>query len=185
MVFHIPLSQTKGFVASLLRLMGLDLAAPDHTTLSRRNETIDVLLPTRVPELHEQIAAPIKRFTGDGAYDRCSVYDQIGRAGMDDVALVVPPRKPAAPSGKATGTWVQWNRHLERIGDVGRREWQKKVGYRRQSRVEGTLLRYKRILGRGLRAKGLKAQKREALVGCAVLNRMLELGRPESYTIAA
>jgi hypothetical protein len=80
---------------------------------------------------------------------------------------------------------VQWNRHLERIGDVGRREWQKKVGYRRQSRVEGTLLRYKRILGRGLRAKGLKAQKREALVGCAVLNRMLELGRPESYTIAA
>ena len=43
MLFHLPLRQTEGFVASLLRLMGLDLNAPDHTTLSRRNR--DVLVP--------------------------------------------------------------------------------------------------------------------------------------------
>ena len=43
MLFHLPLRQTEGFVASLLRLMGLDLHAPDHTTLSRRNG--DVLVP--------------------------------------------------------------------------------------------------------------------------------------------
>ena len=43
MLFHLPLRQTDGFVASLLRLMGLDLNAPDHTTLSRRNR--DVLVP--------------------------------------------------------------------------------------------------------------------------------------------
>ncbi len=36
-VFHLPLRQTEGFVASLIRLMGLDLETPDHTTLSRRN----------------------------------------------------------------------------------------------------------------------------------------------------
>jgi transposase len=30
------LRQTEGFLASVLRLMGLDLAVPDHTTLSRR-----------------------------------------------------------------------------------------------------------------------------------------------------
>ena len=43
MLFHLPRRQTEGFVASLLRLMGLDLSAPDHTTLSRRNK--DVLVP--------------------------------------------------------------------------------------------------------------------------------------------
>ena len=43
MLFHLPLRQTEGFIASLLRLMGLDLNAQDHTTLSRRNR--DVLVP--------------------------------------------------------------------------------------------------------------------------------------------
>jgi hypothetical protein len=36
--------QTEGFVASLLRLMGLDCGAPDHTTLSRRGRTLDIAL---------------------------------------------------------------------------------------------------------------------------------------------
>jgi len=36
LLFHLPLRQTEGFVASLFRLMDLDLPAPDHSTLSRR-----------------------------------------------------------------------------------------------------------------------------------------------------
>ena len=46
MVFHLPLRQTEGFLDSLLRLMELDLKAPDHTTLSRRNKVVDVPCPT-------------------------------------------------------------------------------------------------------------------------------------------
>ncbi len=42
MVFHLPLRQTEGFVGSLLRLMGLDLKAPDHSTLSRRGEHVEM-----------------------------------------------------------------------------------------------------------------------------------------------
>ena len=38
-VLRLPLRQTEGFLASLLRLMELDLDAPDHTRLSRRNHT--------------------------------------------------------------------------------------------------------------------------------------------------
>ncbi len=48
MVFHLPLRQTEGFLDSLLPLMELDLKAPDHTTLSRRNNDVDVPSPTRV-----------------------------------------------------------------------------------------------------------------------------------------
>jgi len=36
LIFHLPLRQTEGFVRSILRLMGLELESPDHTTLSRR-----------------------------------------------------------------------------------------------------------------------------------------------------
>jgi hypothetical protein len=36
LVFGLRLRQAEGFLTSVLRLMGLDLPAPDHTTLSRR-----------------------------------------------------------------------------------------------------------------------------------------------------
>ena len=41
-VFRLSLRQTEGFLDSLLSLMGLDLKAPDHTTLSRRNQIVEV-----------------------------------------------------------------------------------------------------------------------------------------------
>ncbi len=41
-VFHLALRQTEGFLGSILKLMGLDLPCPDHTTLSRRNRTVYV-----------------------------------------------------------------------------------------------------------------------------------------------
>lgn len=44
-VFRLALRQTEGLVASLLRLLCLDLAAPDHSTLSRRGETLPVSRP--------------------------------------------------------------------------------------------------------------------------------------------
>ncbi len=47
-LFRLPLRQTEGFLDSLLSLMGLGLKAPDHTTLSRRNQSVEVPLLTRV-----------------------------------------------------------------------------------------------------------------------------------------
>src|SRR3954449_5709384 len=35
-LFRLGLRQTEGLIASIPRLLGLDLAVPDHTTLSRR-----------------------------------------------------------------------------------------------------------------------------------------------------
>ena len=45
--FGLPLRQTEGFLDSLLSLMGLNLKAPDHTTLSRRNQIVAVPPLTR------------------------------------------------------------------------------------------------------------------------------------------
>src|SRR6266446_2190595 len=44
-VFRLALRQTEGLIASILRLLGLDLAAPDHSTISRRGETLPVSRP--------------------------------------------------------------------------------------------------------------------------------------------
>ncbi len=44
LVFNLPLRQAEGFLRSLLVLMGLHLEAPDHTTLSRRSQQLDVRL---------------------------------------------------------------------------------------------------------------------------------------------
>ncbi len=48
LVFKLPLRQAEGFLRSVLSLMGVDLEAPDHTTLSRRGQHLDVKL-RRVP----------------------------------------------------------------------------------------------------------------------------------------
>ena len=39
------LSQTEGLIGSIIRLLGLDLPVPDHTTLSRRAATLEVPRP--------------------------------------------------------------------------------------------------------------------------------------------
>ncbi len=48
LLFHLPLRQAEGFLASLFVLMGLDLRSPDHTTLFRRGHHLDCTL-RRVP----------------------------------------------------------------------------------------------------------------------------------------
>ena len=42
LIFKLPLRQAEGFLRSLLSLMGVGLEAPDHTTLSRRSQSLDV-----------------------------------------------------------------------------------------------------------------------------------------------
>src|SRR3712207_2930799 len=44
-VFRLALRQTEGLIGSVIRLLGLDLPVPDHTTLSRRAATLDVPRP--------------------------------------------------------------------------------------------------------------------------------------------
>ncbi|MBO1909300.1 IS5 family transposase [Microvirga sp. 3-52] len=44
-VFRLALRQTEGLIGSIPQLLGLDLAVPDHLTLSRRAETLEVPKP--------------------------------------------------------------------------------------------------------------------------------------------
>src|ERR671938_1383959 len=44
-VFRLGLRQTEGLIGSILRLLGLELAVTDHTSLSRRAGTLEVPRP--------------------------------------------------------------------------------------------------------------------------------------------
>src|SRR4028119_799774 len=79
LVFHLALRQAEGFVASVLRLLGLDLPVPDQTTLSRRGRTFAERRPPVVPHgpLHLLIDSTGLKLFGQGEWDG---EKQIGRA---------------------------------------------------------------------------------------------------------
>ena len=62
LLFHLPLRQTEGFLGSVLRLMGLSLPCPDHTTLSRRNATVTI--QRRVERAPQGVVSVIVDSTG-------------------------------------------------------------------------------------------------------------------------
>ena len=245
--FRLALRQTEGLIGSVIRLLGLDLAVPDHSTLSRRAETLEVprprtsaepvhllvdstglklcgagewllekhgtkvrrswrklhlgmdagtgkivasLLTTKdvddgaqVDPLLDQVEGPLASFTGDGAYDQEGVTSSVtGR--HPEAAIIVPPRTTAVPSDAAETAPTQRDRHLQHIAKHGRIAWQKASGYTRRARAETGISRFKQVISDGLRSQSDKRQATEVGVAVHVLNRMLELGRPNSVRIA-
>jgi len=56
-------------------------------------------------------------------------------------------------------------------------------GCTRQNIAENTMFRFKRLFGGQLWAQNLTTQRTEALVKCAVLNRMTQLGMPQTVRV--
>jgi hypothetical protein len=241
-VFRLALRQTEGLIGSVLQLLDLDLPVPDHSTLSRRAETLAVPRPkagsapvhllvdstglrlcgpgewlvekhgtkrrrawrvlhlatdadtgrivasvltdrdaddgSQVGPLLGQIDGSVASVTGDGAYDRDDVYAEVA-ARHPEAAVVVPPRANAVPSEAAETAPTQRDRHLQAITEHGRMAWQKASGYNWRALVEADISRWKRVVGDGLRFQTDGRQATEVAIAADVLNRMLDLGRPE------
>jgi len=113
--------------------------------------------------------------------DNATVYgalaDHQDGAAID---IVVPPRRNAMPSQTAQSAPTQRDQHIAAIQDVGIFEWRRTSGYYTQSHVENAFYRYKAIIGGHLHAERADSQQREAQLGCAILNRLHQPGRPTS-----
>jgi len=70
LVFHLPLRQAEGFLRSVLSLMALDLEAPDHTTVSRRSQQleIDLRLTAAKGPLHLVVDSTGLSIIGEGEW---------------------------------------------------------------------------------------------------------------------
>src|SRR3954452_14435926 len=253
-VFRLAYRQTEGLIGSLMRLLGLTLPVPDHTTLSRRGATREVPRPrsgspdagngaepvhllvdstglklcgpgewliekhgtrrrrswrkmhigvdadtgrivaseltphdgddgSQAGPLLDQVAGPVVSFTGDGAYDQDGVYTSVGER-HPEATIIVPPRATAVPSATAESAPTQRDRHLQLIAEKGRMAWQRASGYTKRARAEAAIARWKQVIGDPLRAHTDERRATEVDVAVYVLNRMQELGRPESVRIA-
>jgi hypothetical protein len=68
-VFRLALRQTEGLIGSILQLLGLDLAVPDHSTLSRRAETLEVpRSPACLGPIHLLVDSTGLRLCGPGEW---------------------------------------------------------------------------------------------------------------------
>ena len=62
--------------------------------------------------------------------------------------------------------------------------WQRASGYNWRALAESDVSRWKRVIGVGLRSRTDGQQATEVAIAADVLNRMLDLGRPEYVRIA-
>ena len=88
-VFRLALRQIEGLVGSILHLLGLDLAVPDHSTLSRRAETLEVPWPRsgRALPVHLRVDRTGLRLCGSGRWLEEKLRHQAA-PGLEDA----PPR---------------------------------------------------------------------------------------------
>ena len=90
LVFQLPLRQAEGFLRSLRFLMGVDLEAPDHTTLSRRSQRLEVRCP-RIPvhgPIHLVIDSTGLSIVGEGEW-AAAKYGGRGKRGWKKLHLAV------------------------------------------------------------------------------------------------
>jgi transposase len=131
----------------------------------------------------DQIASPVCAVLADGAYDGEPIYRTVAER-HPDAAVVIPPRSTAVSSDTAETTPTPRDRHIQVLAAKGRMGWQAATGYGKRALVETTFHRYKALIGRSLRARTLSAQKVEARIACAVINRMTRLGMPVARKVA-
>jgi hypothetical protein len=69
LVYGLPWRQTEGLLVSLVRLLGLELSVPDHTTLSRRARSLRVAPPRgRSGSIHLVVDATGLKIFGQGEW---------------------------------------------------------------------------------------------------------------------
>lgn len=91
-LFKLPLRQTAGMVASLLKLAGLDWPVPDFSTLCRRQKTLAVQIPYRRADgpLNLLVDSTGIKFLGDGEW-QARKHGVQGRRQWRKVHLAMDP----------------------------------------------------------------------------------------------
>ncbi len=92
-------------------------------------------------------------------------------------------RRTAVLSDHAATAPTQRDRHLQCIAETSRMAWQKASDYNKRARVEAAIGRWKQVIGDGLRSRIDERRVTEVNVAVDVLNRMLDLGRPNYVRI--
>ena len=160
-----------------------------HLSVDESTQSIEAVVLTEADmddaeagrQLLDETTGPIGQVSGDGSYDKRKFYEACVKCEVGQIA--VPPQRNARiwQHGNSSKPPLPRDQNLRRIRRVGRKHWKEEVGYHRRSLAETAMFRFKIIFGHTLSARTLPRQMTEARIKCAALNRMTQLGMPDSY----
>jgi hypothetical protein len=130
----------------------------------------------------EKLKEKVKKFGGDGAYDKTKVYNILEKK---NIKPIIPPRKNARIKrhGNCSGRTKPRDRAIRYIRRHGRKKWKRVHQYHKRSIAETTMFRYKTILGDKLQSRTFERQCTEALLSCKILNKMTLCGMPKTVKV--
>jgi Transposase DDE domain len=137
-----------------------------------------VLDRRELPGLLCGIEGEVTEVLGDGAYDFQDCYRAIHTRGARSI---IPPQVRARV--RSGPEFRDRNAAVLRGREVGKDEWKKEAGYHRRSLAETAMMRFKTIFSDRLKAREWRRQETELRVRCAAMNRMTQLGMPQSYAV--
>lgn len=137
------------------------------------SEVLDLLLPSRRNMSVSQV-------TGDGAYDTHDCYKAVINIGAKPC---FPPRANASRHKPTDEAWRLRNHAVGRARGKGLKKWKIKNNYHRRSLSETAFSRLKKIFGSHAASRIFENQVIELGLRCHILNKMNQLGMPDSFMI--
>lgn len=163
-----------------------------HLSVNEATQSLEAVVLTEASvddaeaggDLLDDTAGSLEQVSGDGAYDKRKFYEAATRRGVERIS--VPPQRNARiwQHGNSSKPPLPRDQNLRHIRRVGRQRWKHESGYHRRSLAETAVFRFKIIFGNTLTARTLPRQITEARIKAAALNRMTQLGMPDSYAVA-
>lgn len=163
-----------------------------HLSVDDKTHEIQALVLTEAgvddAEAGKQLLADtqgeIEQVSGDGSYDKSKFYTASRARGVKRISI--PPRRNAKIWQHANSSQAPLPRdqNLRRIRQIGRKQWKVESGYHRRSLAETAVFRFKIIFGNSLHSRSFCRQVTEVRIKAAALNRMTQLGMPDSYLVA-
>lgn len=136
-----------------------------------------------VAPLLNQVKKEVEGVGADGAYDKKKVYDELMRLKVKK--FLIPPREDAHIwiHGNSRGERHPRDENLREIRRLGRSRWKTESGYHVRSLVETGVYRFKTIFSGDLSGREIEHQSVEVKLKCKILNKMTDMGMPDSYKV--
>ena len=158
------------------RKLHISMDASTHQITAALITDKELLDRNALADLLKRTEVEIEYVCADGDYDFEQCYRVIKQR---EATLLIPPRRDAIIRGKSP--FEQRDENLQGIRKLGRKQWKQRSTYHQRSLVETAFFRLKTIFLAQLRSRTIENQATEAMVRCKAMNRMTELGMPQSY----
>jgi DDE family transposase len=133
---------------------------------------------SQLEDLLDQVEAEVSDGCLDGAYDHEDCWDILIERNINPI---IPPRDNAVKWYlELPGDYPEYPRNvaIDRIDEIGKKEWKKEVEYHRRSLSETAMFRYKTIHNNKLYSRKFTSQKTENNLKIKALNIMTAQGMP-------